>query len=105
MAMARSKKRKEVRVRDARFAKSGPKRRYRLRRYRTELHYLRSVTPEMLEDLDSRAPDCGRTAREVICFGIRAPDEAKERLAIIAFGYDGVCYIVDLSCAAGRDDA
>lgn len=78
------------------------KRRYRLRRYRKELHYLRPVTPEILQELEARAPDSAGKAKDVICFAIRGHDEA-ERLAIVAFGHDNICHVVDLQYDRGWD--
>lgn len=82
-----------------------PKRRWRLRRYQSELHYLRPVTSEALHELDTRAPDGAAVAREVICFAVKGahPGDTTEYLAIIAFGYDGICRIADLRYNSGFD--
>ncbi|MSP74492.1 MAG: hypothetical protein EXR12_00005 [Rhodospirillaceae bacterium] len=82
------------------------KRRYRLRRYRKELQYLRPVTPRILQELNKRAPGSAGEAREVICFAIenrRRSDDA-EQLVVVAFGYDGTCRVVDLGYRAGYYD-
>lgn len=90
---------------DGRGAAGGRKRRYRLRRYRKELHYLRPVTSEILQELEVRAPDSAGKAKEVICFAVGGHERAdeRERLAIVAFGHDDICHVVDLHYDRGRD--
>ena len=88
---------------DGRDRKRGRKRRYRLRRYRKELRYLRPVTPEILRELDTRAPDSAGGAREVTCFALwnHGPTDGEEQLVVVAFGYDGTCYVLNLRYEAG----
>jgi hypothetical protein len=85
------------------------KRRYRLRRYLAELHYLRPVTSDVLQRLHTYAPKSANESCEVICFTVDSPRTAhyhrlQERLVVVAFGHDGTCYVVDLGSTYSDED-
>jgi hypothetical protein len=77
------------------------KRRYRLRRYRKELRFLRPVTSNILQELDKRVPKDVGKAREIICFAI---GEGSEQLVIVTFNYDGTYNVVNLGYIPGMYD-
>ncbi|MCG3775351.1 MAG: hypothetical protein JW395_2183 [Nitrospira sp.] len=82
---------------------TGPqrKRRYRLRRYRKELLFLRPVTSNILQELDKRVPKDVGKVREIICFAI---GEGSEHLVIVTFNYDRTCNVVNLGYGPGMYD-
>jgi hypothetical protein len=77
------------------------KRRYRLRRYRKELRFLRPVTSSILQELDKRVPKDVGKVREIICFAI---GESSEQLVIVTFNYDGTYNVVNLGYSPGMYD-
>lgn len=78
-----------------------PKRRYRRRRYLKDLTRLRPVTEEILNAYAERIPGRAGAKHELICFAVDDKNESVERLAIVAFGYDQICHVVDLGYRAG----
>lgn len=81
-----------------------PKRRYRRRKFRKALKFLRPVTNEILHAYSMRVPDRTDAEHEIVCFAIDPGDKGDERLAIVAFGYDKICRVVDLGYRAGDGD-
>ena len=81
-----------------------PKRRYRRRRYRQAIAHLRPLTPALLKSFADRLPARASARDELICFHVGKNYDDSDRLAIIAFGCDQVCHVVDLGYDTGRGD-
>lgn len=101
--MARRTWRRRRRTED-RMKGGQTKRRYRRKRYRRDIEVLREVTADLRSAYHERVPGRTNAYDELICFSTDAGRGDTGRLAIVAFGYDSVCHVVDLGYAAGKGD-
>jgi len=62
------------------------------------------VTAEVRRAYSERVPARRNACDEIICFNADSGRKDTGRLAIVAFGYDHICHVVDLGYAAGQGD-